>query len=106
MSSVGGGWQIAETRSGGAHDVQEPTCAQARPRAQCCFMSGFDTLELLARTGYLVKGTIYIVIGALALQVAARTGGRITGAQGALTTVLGEPYGRTLLLVAAFGLFG
>ena len=69
-------------------------------------MMGFDTLELLARTGYLVKGTIYIVIGALALQVAARTGGRITGTQGALTTVLGEPYGRTLLLVAAVGLCG
>ena len=30
----------------------------------------------------------------------------MTGTRGALTTVLGQPFGRTLLLVAAIGLFG
>jgi hypothetical protein len=69
-------------------------------------MTRFGVIELLARVGFLVKGVLYIVVGALALQVAARTGGRVTGTRGALTTVLGQPFGRTLLLVAAIGLLG
>lgn len=69
-------------------------------------MNGFSAIEWLARVGCLVKGVLYIVIGALALQVAARAGGRVTGMQGALTAVLGQPFGRTLLLVAAIGLLG
>jgi hypothetical protein len=69
-------------------------------------MNGFGAIEWLARVGFLVKGMLYMVVGALALQVAAREGGRITGTSGALTTVLGQPFGRTLLLVAAIGLFG
>jgi hypothetical protein len=69
-------------------------------------MNGFGAIEWLARGGFLVKGVLYIVIGALALQVAARAGGRVTGTRGALTTVLGQPFGRTLLLVAVVGLLG
>jgi len=69
-------------------------------------MNGFSAIEGLARVGFLVKGVLYIVIGVLALQVAAKTGGRVTGTRGALTTVLGQPFGRTLLLVAAVGLLG
>jgi hypothetical protein len=65
-----------------------------------------NPLELLARTGFLVKGVLYIVIGVLSLQVAMGLGGRVTGTRGALTTVLGQPFGRTLLLIAAIGLFG
>jgi hypothetical protein len=69
-------------------------------------MTGFRALELLARAGFMVKGLLYLVVGALALQVAARLGGRVTGTRGALTAVLAQPFGRTLLLVAAFGLLG
>jgi uncharacterized protein DUF1206 len=69
-------------------------------------MNGFGAIEGLARVGFLVKGVLYMVIGALALQVAARAGGRVTGMRGALTTVLAQPFGRTLLLVAAIGLLG
>lgn len=69
-------------------------------------MKGFDFLERLARAGFVVKGLLYMVVGALALQVAAGAGGRVTGTGGALTTVLGKPFGRTLLLAAAIGLFG
>ena len=35
-------------------------------------MNGFGVIEWLARVGFLVKGLLYMVIGALALQVAAR----------------------------------
>ena len=69
-------------------------------------MNGFGAIEWLARVGFLVKGVLYMVIGALALQVAASAGGRVTGTRGALMTVLGQPFGRTLLLVAAIGLLG
>jgi len=61
-------------------------------------------LELLVRTGFLVKGLLYIGIGALALQVALRTGGRFTGARGALATLASAPYGRVVLLLAGSGL--
>jgi hypothetical protein len=63
-------------------------------------------LELLARTGFLVKGLLYMVIGFLALQTAAGNGGRLTGTHGALVTVLVQPFGRVMLLVAAVGLLG
>jgi Domain of Unknown Function (DUF1206) len=69
-------------------------------------MNGFGAIEWLARVGFLVKGVLYMVIGALALQVAAHAGGRVTGTRGALTTVLGQPFGRTLLLVVVVGLLG
>ena len=69
-------------------------------------MNGFGAIEWLARVGFLVKGVLYIVIGALALQVAASAGGRLTGMRGALTSVLGQPFGPTLLLVASIGLLG
>jgi hypothetical protein len=68
--------------------------------------SGAHALQWLARVGFLVKGALYMVVGLLALQVAANAGGRVTGTRGALVTVLGQPYGRTLLLLAAIGLFG
>jgi hypothetical protein len=69
-------------------------------------VSGFSALLPLARAGFLVKGVLYVVIGVLALQLALREGGRITGTRGALTLVLGQPFGRLLLLVAALGLLG
>jgi hypothetical protein len=69
-------------------------------------MNAFRALQSLARAGFLVKGVLYMVIGVLAIQVALRAGGRFTGTQGALTAVLGQPFGSTLLLVAAIGLFG
>ena len=53
-------------------------------------MNGFGAIEWLARVGFVVKGVLYMVVGALALQVAASAGGRVTGTRGALTTVLGQ----------------
>ena len=69
-------------------------------------MGGLRALELLARAGFFVKGVLYVVVGALAVQVAARVGGRVTGTRGAFAAVLAQPNGRTLLLLAAIGLLG
>jgi hypothetical protein len=69
-------------------------------------MNSLGALELLARAGFLVKGVLYLVVGTLALQAAGKFGGRVTGFRGAFTIVLAQPFGRTLLLVAASGLLG
>jgi hypothetical protein len=42
-------------------------------------MNGFGAIKRLARVGFLVKGVLYMVIGALPLQLAAKAGGRVTG---------------------------
>lgn len=70
-------------------------------------MDGSSALDRLARVGFVVKGALYMIVGVLAFQVASSAGGgRVTSTSGALTTVLGKPFGRTLLLVAAIGLLG
>jgi hypothetical protein len=69
-------------------------------------MAAATALELLARVGFLVKGVLYIIVGVLALQVAASTGGQLTGTSGALLTVVQQPFGRVLLIAAAAGLLG
>jgi hypothetical protein len=62
-------------------------------------------IEGFVRLGYLAKALVYILIGVLALKVAAGVrGGRITDQNGALYVVLRQPMGRWLLLLVAIGL--
>lgn len=63
-------------------------------------------VELLARLGYAAKGVVYLIIGLLAVQVAWGGGGQITGGQGALHTIAGQPFGQVLLWLMVIGLFG
>lgn len=63
-------------------------------------------VERLARFGYCSKGVVYIVVGWLALLAAFSLGGKKTGAEGALTTIAQQPFGKWLLAVVAFGLVG
>lgn len=60
----------------------------------------------LARFGYAAKGTVYIIIGALAAQAALGSGGRTTGPTGALSWLSNQAFGRILLTLVAVGLFG
>ncbi|MCL4813834.1 MAG: DUF1206 domain-containing protein [Vicinamibacteraceae bacterium] len=69
-------------------------------------MTAFGALEWLARLGFLVKGLLYVIVGVLAFEVAFTAGGRVISTRDALTTFLGEPFGRQFLLVAAIGLLG
>lgn len=63
------------------------------------------SIEGLVRLGYLAKALVYILVGVLALRVAAGTrGGRLTDPEGALYVVLGQPFGTTLLILVAVGL--
>ena len=62
-------------------------------------------IEGLVRLGYLSKAIVYLLVGALALRVAAGVGGgRITDPGGALYVVLRKPYGQVMLILIAVGL--
>lgn len=62
-------------------------------------------IEGLVRLGYLAKAIVYILVGVLALKVAAGVGGgRITDPGGALYVVLRKPYGQVMLILIAVGL--
>ena len=63
------------------------------------------SIEGLVRLGYLAKAIVYLLVGALALKVAAGVGGgRITDPGGALYVVLRKPYGQVMLILIAVGL--
>jgi Domain of Unknown Function (DUF1206) len=62
-------------------------------------------IEGFVRLGYVAKGVVYLLIGALALRVAAGLhGGRLTDPGGALYVVLRRPMGHALLIAIAVGL--
>ena len=63
-------------------------------------------IERFARTGYVAKGIVYIVIGTLAARAAFGAGGRTTGSRGAMETIVEQPFGRVMLAVIAVGLLG
>ncbi|MBC8138157.1 MAG: DUF1206 domain-containing protein [Fibrella sp.] len=76
-------------------DTVEPAVRQAGP-----------WVEKLARMGYAAKGVIYMIIGMLALQAAFSSGGKTTNSEGALATIVEQPFGRVLLGVVGVGLAG
>lgn len=63
-------------------------------------------VERLARFGYAAKGAVYGIVGLLAAQAAFGTGGKTTDTQGALQTILTQPFGKVLLGLVAIGLIG
>ena len=61
-------------------------------------------IERLARFGYASKGAVYFLVGLLAVQAAFGPGGEKTGTEGALKTLVKQPFGQLLLGLVAFGL--
>jgi membrane protein implicated in regulation of membrane protease activity len=62
-------------------------------------------LELLERLGYVVRGALYCVMGILALRVAlSQPGGAATDLTGSLVYLIGNSWGKLILLVAIVGL--
>ncbi len=61
-------------------------------------------IEGFARFGYVAKGLVYVIVGALSAMAAIGAGGRTTGSNGAMHTILEQPFGKVLLGVVAFGL--
>jgi hypothetical protein len=61
-------------------------------------------VTMLARLGYAMKGVVYLVIGILAVELAAGKGGAATDQRGAIHVIYDQPFGRFLLVVVAIGL--
>ena len=61
-------------------------------------------LELLERVGYVARGVLYALMGALALGLALGTGGQATDMTGSVLTLTSAPFGKVLLIVVAAGL--
>ncbi|AFY54543.1 protein of unknown function (DUF1206) [Rivularia sp. PCC 7116] len=61
-------------------------------------------IERFARFGYASKGTVYFLVGLLAVQAAFGGGGKTTDTEGALKTLVQQPFGQFLLAAIAIGL--
>jgi hypothetical protein len=62
-------------------------------------------LELLERLGYVARGALYAVMGLLALGVALGVGGgQTTDLSGSLVFLIGNPFGKLVLIAFAIGL--
>lgn len=79
-----------------ANSVKEPI-------RQAAAHPGF---ERLARLGCAAKGIVYFVIGLLAAQAALGWGGKTTDSQGALETIVTQPFGKFLLGIITIGMIG
>ena len=59
-----------------------------------------------ARIGFGALGLVYVIVGLLAARTGLGRGGGVGDSSDALGTIVGQPFGRVLLGIVAFGLFG
>jgi hypothetical protein len=83
--------------------ARTPALGQSQPIS---FPARHEGLEKLARAGYITKGVVYAIVGTLALQVAAGSGGKLQDSSGAILTIAQQPFGRLLLVLTTIGLSG
>ena len=79
---------------------------QAKEHVEEAVRTAGPVLTWLARLGFVAKGVVYTLVGGLALLAALDRGGDTTDQRGALRSILHQPFGRTMLAIAAIGLFG
>jgi hypothetical protein len=61
-------------------------------------------MEMMARLGYGARGTVYLLVGALAVLAAIGRGGGMGGSKSALAYLMEQPFGWVLVGVLALGL--
>lgn len=64
-----------------------------------------ESLTAAGRAGFVARGVVYVLIGALALRIAVGSGGEQADRQGASAQVAAQPFGEAMLwaLVVGFG---
>ena len=83
------------------------TAQDARERVASSGVSTSSAFRALGRAGLVARGVIYILVGALAVQIAVgKSSGKQADRQGALQTVAQTPGGTVLLWLLAVGLAG
>jgi hypothetical protein len=65
-----------------------------------------EKFKALAKMGYIARGTVYLVIGGLAVLAAIGEGGETTDSKGAIVEIMQQPFGTFLLALLVIGLFG
>lgn len=63
-----------------------------------------DWLERLTRVGFVAKGIVYLLVGALALMAAFNRGGETTDHQGVIQKIATKPFGEFALIAIGVGL--
>jgi hypothetical protein len=80
------------------HGARRPA-AEAQQKAA----SGTGWYAVLARTGLVAKGLSFVLVGALALDLAIGGGGKATSREGALQALAGHAFGTVALILLACG---
>lgn len=79
---------------------------QEHPDVRQGLRAASPALVLLGRAGYAAKGSVYVVMGALAAGAAVGEGGATTDTRGALDVIGDGPMGTVALLAIGVGLLG
>jgi hypothetical protein len=79
---------------------------QEHPDVQQGLRAASPALVMLGRAGYAAKGSVYVVMGALAAGAAVGAGGATTDTRGALNVIGDGPMGMIALLAIGVGLLG
>lgn len=82
------------------------TMTRAEQQARDSVRKASPWLVGLGRFGHAAKGVVYLLIGALAVQVALGRGGETTDNKGALARIAEAPFGKFLLIAMAVGIAG
>lgn len=83
-----------------------PEAAAKKTKKTADEVAGSRTLTWLARSGFVARGLVYLIIAVLAVKLAIGERGTTTNQQEALRTIAGQPLGEILLLLVAVGLAG
>jgi hypothetical protein len=85
-------------------DMEIPARTVQRPQAAVKQAASNPAIEFLERVGYIARGVLYVVMGALAFGLALGIGGKATDQSGSLATLAGGTFGKVLLLIFVIGL--
>ncbi|WP_323184368.1 DUF1206 domain-containing protein [Streptomyces canus] len=101
-----GQWtRIARPRQGEDIVTSSDTRGRGQAAKSAARSTQNETLSAAGRAGFVARGVVYVLIGALALRIAlgSGNGGKSADRQGALAQVVEQPFGKVLLWAMVVG---